>query len=240
MLQRGALFLLVIVLIPFCISCRSSGWRRGERLEILKSGSANIEVYDADASEMNGIKEAVSGMTPEVSGSVVSVSIVSDDAHFGKFPVSAHTHWERRVCLKESKFHDNNVRLMKTVWYESGHCATMLINKNTDGEFERRWSEVAGSVYYNDYSKILIIWFIPQRGLLCFEAEVNFYEDVACWYDAVMQYEALKAGRISYTPFQLENIDSGDARYIRKLGLLFEYGFITKEQYELVAPLCGK
>src|SRR3989344_8541416 len=157
MLQRGALFLFVTVLIPFCISCRSSAWKRGERLEILKSGSAGIEIYDASASEMNSIKEAVGPMTPEVARSIISVSIVSDDSHFGKFPVSAHTHWERRVCLKESKFHDNNERLMKTVWHESGHCAAMLINKNTDGEFEGKWKDAAGDVYYEDYSKILII-----------------------------------------------------------------------------------
>ncbi|GEM_PF-2047406 len=138
---------------------------------------------------------------------------------WGEWRESAHCHWTRDVCIHTIYVYDS------VVWHESGHALLM----SRSWEENSKWAAVSNGVYGNKDGNF------PRDGVLTSYGATNAHEDFAEWVAFVMWYQYRTPTGL--TKVNLKKIDKSDERYIRHLKLLRDFGAITPEEYDKLAPL---
>lgn len=156
-----------------------------------------------------------------IPASIKSIAVVPDQQHFGG-GVIAHCKPTGEICFLPKYINDPT-----TVWHEAAHAYHFSLecrDRNPDCKFGSQWREIAGDVYGRSGQKPR---FYPGNGLLDDYSSTDYFEDVATFTADVYCFVA---GRFS----MLRQLKSSgefrkDPRYIKKLKLLANYGFISQK-----------
>lgn len=208
----------LLILLSGLIGCAPIriGTSIDEQTVVLKSG-VKITMYGVSIEERELLFRALNHLSIKILESIKAVS--GRPCSQLTFDDPAICHWDRTICLR---FWGSYETVCEYLWHEAGHARIMVLGP----AFEREWKNTAGNVYgviggRDDF---------PKFGILEQHGSINSMEDIACWVKAVYFY---CNGFLH--PFG--KIDSSDPRYMAKLNLLFQYGFVTAEEYNKVAPL---
>jgi len=195
------------------------------------TASRNATTFDdtpvsgGTSGDRDSIRNAMALLEEKPRDAVVSVTI-NDDCpgykpkdEWGEWRESGHCHWTRDICIHTIYVYDS------VVWHESGHA--LLMSQSWD-EYSR-WLAVSNDSYGNKKGNF------PRDGILTSYGATNAHEDFAEWVAFVMWYQyRTPTGR---TAVDLKKVDKSDKRYIRHLKLLRDFGAITPEEYDKLAPL---
>ncbi len=151
--------------------------------------------------QVKKIDELLSVFPAEVIQSVRSFSL-RDRVHFPNHEIG-HYMWNCRICIAEAFFVSPY-----TVWHEVGHAYAFYLDFKSP-KFRDKWKEIKG-------------------GVLTLYGATNYKEDIAEW---VMEVYAFATGRISIITYMKTSGEFFKEPYLRKLRLLYKFGFITKENY---------
>ena len=173
--------------------------------------------------QIDSIDTALSHMEPRVIRTVKKVSFCPDICHYERSTAVGHCWPGGEIC-----FMRDGLWRYTTVWHEAAHAYYFSLSE--PGIFGPRfysltisWLFTAGLVYNEPTAGQTF----PANGLLTDYATTNVSEDIAEFTEAVYSYK--------FYPDSLLHLmkKSGqlreDSRYEKKLKLLAEYGFISRE-----------
>ena len=151
----------------------------------------------------------------------------------------------------------NNICLTKEylrkeiIFHEAAHVRFNGLNESKS-DFSKKWGEIADFKYgkenmktYNLNSKVnpnkfkYVLWrddktTIPKNGLLTPYSAKSISEDVAVFIECISFANEKESANKTIFPelFPLFFADTTDHRYRKKLDLLKEYNFLTKEEHK--------
>lgn len=159
-----------------------------------------------DASKRPDVAEKLNFLAPSVKGSITKIIIRQDYKHFDD--EAGHCHKEsRKICMREDEFE----KFPWLLWHESGHAYHALLDKS-GSDFTAKWRSIQG-------------------GILTEYGGTHYREDVAEYLEHVLLgiYTPFSAFReLDMLGFSWEEI----LPFFKKVELLFDYGFLTWDQYE--------
>lgn len=191
------------------------------------------ELCEITPEQIAKIRELLAILPLKVLESISSITISGDKIHFKYGSEIGHTHTRpgtpSKICLDIDVLQNKHPELgsdysLKSVlFHEAGHAYANILGLI----FELRWQAVAGNAYKSasarqDY---------PRDGLL--HKTDDFEEDIADWNSTIYRQLTDAVSMLQY----IKQGDWRDPRYLLKLNLLFETGFINKNDYEKIKPL---
>lgn len=157
---------------------------------------------------------------------VNSISINDDSSHYDNYDspcssIAGHCHHSRDICIKSIFINTDLV-----VWHEVGHAYSFKLYYS-GSDFETQWEHIAGDVYTGKDGRGRY----PRDGVLSAYGARNIDEDIAVWTEFI--YTEVADGGFKFWHRVKWNQARGvpDRRYRLKLDLLYQYGFITEENY---------
>lgn len=193
-------------------------------------GQMSVEEYQTMAYMADLVKAPVWS-------SVMSITIDPEEKHFGEEKIVGHCHrdsdtieaasppfdgvaWRSGdICLKPEAVAN------MVFWHEVAHAYHLrLVTEAGGGRFEIEWKLVAGDVYGPENNPPEAVY--PGRGLLRAYSGESFWEDVADTYMYVLAEISDER-----TPYDLLLNGGGTLVFAKKVRLLWEYGFITAEDF---------
>ncbi len=187
---------------------------------ILRTLHAAINCYNATDDESDILTNALNRMPKAASTAIVSITICSEkDGHFDKGD-AAHCHPDRRICILDHYCYNG------IIWHEAAHA---LEHQLRGTKFSVEWILAAGDVYGK---KIPELATFPTDGIITQYGSMNYQEDVAEFVRYTYEYLYTKN---SLSP--LLRVDGSDPRYLKKLVLLLQYGFLATDDAEKIQKL---
>jgi len=160
-----------------------------------------------DMSSKPEVAEKLNFLAPSVRGSISKIVIRNDYQHFND-EEAGHCHSAvRRICLRCDEFK----KFPWILWHEAGHAYHTLLDKS-GSDFSAKWRSING-------------------GILTDYGGTNYREDIAEYFEHVLLgiYASFSAFReLGMLGFSEEELNP----FFQKVVLLFEYGFLTWDQYE--------
>lgn len=159
---------------------------------------------------------------------------------------SAETHFSDKIICLTSIFDKRDV------YHESAHLRHRTLD-DLNFDFSKKWKQIAnfeyGSKNYkfikDKYGLSYIFWkedssLSSKHGMIDPISSKNIYEDVANFVESL---DCIDKRRVERMPFPnlypIFLVDTSDHRYQKKLDLLLEYNFFTKEEHEKLSKNLG-
>jgi len=174
---------------------------------------------------------AFQNMNSNVSNAIKIISF-REEEHFNSIEhEAAHVGCGKGVfCAPATGFTDHSV-----IEHETAHLYSFSLGKN----FIQAWELIAGEIY-GKYTKKdsqhFIIWaegdeYGPRHGCMNAYGSTNVDEDIAIFYEDICDLLSSKNERDFIL---LKNANSQDKRYEQKIALLYQYGFISNQEYRKI------
>lgn len=186
------------------------------------------------------IKDALKRMPYAVVDAVMQINVRRDDEHFRAMAPLAETLPIGHNCKKFGEKSKGIICIRKIrvgdylIWHEATHCYDLKILDDPilpgGAYFRKEWLAV-GSGKGDEHCED------PEsEGFLTAYSRKATGEDIAEWVEECLGYLYHPENR-KLSPLTRITTFKTDARYRKKLDLLYKYGFILESQYEKLKPL---
>ncbi|MCX5751785.1 MAG: hypothetical protein NT099_09025 [Candidatus Saganbacteria bacterium] len=203
---------------PFVITERNADNYMKYGLDEFRERYPQIE-YSGPVTDQNikYLLDYLETLPPKVQASIKAVRVLSNEEEMEKHHLAEANNEERKMYFKATEL------TMPVFQHEGAHILTFAL-EDEKSDFVDRWKAIAGEVY----GQVINTADGPKNGCVRPYGETNYYEDIATFVEKIWEDPKF------FNPLIDPSSPKYDERYVAKIDLLYEYGFISREKYNAV------